>query len=296
MKNTSKRSLKVRGYHIQAQAEVLLATYFCNFENCHNWGMSIDTDVKVNPIANKDIDLRICKDTLMINIEVKTPEQDLFEEGKFHARLAYRHPDIERAEENSDLKKIASMLEAQSGMETQILKTNDNKVKDYIKSANAKFCERNKESVNVLVIMCTSEQMGNNLLYLMNPHSGLITENTYDNTLDFSKIDYIVVSNAVEGIVQSDEYEFDSNDFSNYVTLIISPHKDLSNERDAIKFFYSVIPNDNISFGEFEKTHSAELEKAGIPEDLYCQFMWCDYLALHRSEFALNKPTKEPSQ
>ena len=278
---------------IQASAEILLTTHFCNFESSRNIGLQIGTDVKVNPSSNKDVDIQICKDTLKLNIEVKTPEQDFIEKGKFHAMLPHRYPNVERAENNADLKKIADILKMQSGMETQILKTNDNKLKDYIESGNAKFGECSSDALNILVIMCTSKQMGNYMLYLLNPHSGLITPSTYDGTLDFSKIDYIAISNAVEGIVRSCEYDFDINDFSNYVTLFFSPRREVLNKGDVAKLLWSIMPNNCKQFSDFEIRHSVELERNGIPQDMHYLFMWSDYLAEHHSEFALNKPKKQ---
>lgn len=278
---------------IQARAEILLTSHFFSLENCTNLGLLIDTDVKVNPSSNKDVDIQIFKNTSKLNIEIKTPEQDFIEEGKFHARLPHRYPNVERAENNADLKKVADMLKLQSGIDTQILKTNDNKLKDYIKSGNEKFGERSSDMLNILMIMCTSEQMGEYLLYLLNPHSGLITPNSYDKTLDFSKIDYIAISNAVEGIVRSCEYKFDINDFSNYVTLFFSPHREILNESDATKLLWSVMPNDCNQFRNFEMCYCDELEQNGIPKDIHYQFMWADYLAKYHSEFTLNKLQKQ---
>lgn len=278
---------------VQALAEILLTAHFYNLECYNNLGLQIETDVRVNPLSNKDVDIQICKNNLKLNIEVKTPEQDFIEEGKFHAKLPHRYPNVERAENNQDIKALADMLKKQSNIETQILKTNDNKLKDYIESGNAKFGERNSDALNVLIIMCTSEQMGDYLLYLLNPHSGLITPNSYDKTLNFSKIDYIAISNAVEGIVRNCEYEFDINNFSNYITLFFSPHKEVLNESDAAKFLWSIMPNNCKQFRDFEINHYVELEQNGIPKDIHYQFIWADYLTKYHPEFALNKPEKK---
>ncbi|MDD2267921.1 MAG: hypothetical protein PHY15_00045 [Eubacteriales bacterium] len=274
---------------IQAKAEVFLSAYFFNLKNRKNMDISIDTDVKVNPFIKKDIDLQICQENIKLNIEVKTPEQDLKEKGKFYGGLPHRYSDIKRAEQNPDLRNISDMLKTQSGIEPQILKTNDNKVKDYIVGANEKFYKRNKESLNILAIMCTSEQMGNVLLYLINPHSGLITTNTYDSTIILSELDYIIVSNAIEGIVNKEEYTFYTDDLSNYVTLILSPHKDLTSESEVSQFLFSIMPNDNNKYCTFEKEYAAELRKGNIPDSIHYQFTWSGYLAKYHPEFALNK-------
>lgn len=281
-----------RNQEIQTLAEILLVSHFYNLNNYSNCGLQIDTDAKANPLSNKDVDIQICKDNLKLNIEVKTPEQDFIEESKFHAKLPHRYPDVERVENNKDFKKIADMLKIQSNIETQLLKTNDNKLKDYIESGNAKFGERNSDTLNILMIMCTSEQMGDYLLYLLNPHSGLITPSTYETNLDYSKIDYIAISNAVEGIVQSREYEIDTKTFSDYVTLFFSPHQEVVNESDAAKLLWSIIPNNCKQFSDFEKSYSVELERNGIPKDIHYQFMWSGYLGRNYPEFAINKPKK----
>jgi hypothetical protein len=225
---------------IQADAEIMLTKHFFDYENNVNIGMSIDTDVKVNPSSKKDVDIRLLRNGLEINIEVKTPEQDVIENRKLQGGLPHRYPDTIRAEENSDIKNIAQQIKLYSGMETQIQKTNDNKTKDYINGANAKFDIRNSNRVNALAIMGTSKQMGETLLHLMNPHTGLITSTPYDKTIDFSKTDYIILSNAVEGIVSGEKYDFEVNAFSNYVTLIFSPHKSLETDSNVIKFLLSV--------------------------------------------------------
>lgn len=274
---------------IQALSEILLTTYFYNLELCRSIGLQISTDIKVNTLSNKDVDIQIAKDSLKLNIEIKTPEQDVFEENKFYAMLPHRYPNIERAENNPDLKNIAGMLKIQSGKETQILKTNDNKLKDYIQSGNSKFGERNSDTLNILLIMCTSEQMGKNLLYLLNPYSGLITPNTYAPTLNFAQIDYIAISNAVDGIVRNCEYDFDINDFSNYVTLFFSPHQDVLNESEVAKLLWSIMPNDCNQFRSFEKAYSSELQRNGIPKDIHYLLMWSDYLAKYHPEFTSNK-------
>lgn len=273
---------------IQALSEILLTTYFYNLEICRNIGLQISTDIKVNPLSNKDVDIQIAKDSLKLNIEIKTPEQDVIEENKLHAMLLHRYPNVERAENNPDLKSLADMFKTQSGKETQILKTNDNKLKDYIESGNSKFGERNSDTLNILLIMCTSEQMGKYLLYLLNPYSGLITLNTYV-PLDYAKIDYIAISNAIDGIVPNCEYDFDVNDFSNYVTLFFSPHQDVLNKSDVEKLLWSIMPNECNQFRSFEEVHSSELQRNGIPKDIQYLFMWPDYLAQYHPEFSSNK-------
>ena len=274
---------------IQAAAEVLIAAYFYNLEQCSNLGLSVNTDVKVNPPSKKDIDIQLCENAIQINIEVKTPAQDFSEQDKFQRGLPHRYPGLERAEENPDLKEISSLMYSHSGIETQIQKTNDNKIKDYINGANSKFGERDSNRVNVLTIVGTTEQMGKILLYLMNPHSGLITQKTYDESVDLSKIDYIVLSNAVEGIVNSADYVFGIGDLSNYITLIFSPHKDLSADNDAIKLLFSVMPNENNKFCAFEKEYAGELRKQDIPDEMHYLFTWSGYLAKKRPEFAFNR-------
>ena len=82
---------------IQALSEILLTTYFYNLEICRNIGLQISTDVKVNLLSNKDVDIQIAKDSLKLNIEIKTPEQDVIEENKLHAMLPHRYPNVERS-------------------------------------------------------------------------------------------------------------------------------------------------------------------------------------------------------
>jgi hypothetical protein len=274
---------------IQATAEVLLTSFFFNLSYSSDLNLSINTDVRNNPSTKKDVDIQIRKEKLILNLEVKTPNQDIHEEGKFYGALPHRYPNAKRAEDNPLIMSFSEMLKIQSGKETQILKTNDNKIKDYIESANAKFSCRATEALNILSIMCTSKQMGEVLLYLLNPHTGLVTPNTYNKDIDYSKIDYIIVSNAVEGINGKSEYRFDVRDFSNYITLIISPHKDLSCKREVIQFLYSIVPNDNSKFAQFERDYTAELREGSIPDEIHYLFTWSGYLAKCRPEFAFSR-------
>lgn len=286
------KKLKIPGLSdnqkLQAASEVCLTRYFYCIERENKIGLKISTDVKLDPQSKKDIDIQVCNNGLALNIEVKTPEKDIYAVDKFQAMLPHRFPGIERAENNESIKEISEILKAQSGKETQILKTNDNKVKDFIASANSKFTERRPNILNVLFIVCTSEQMGQYMNYLMNPQTGIITPNTYIKDLDYSKTDFIVLSNAEELISKNIVKEVCVCDFTRCVNLLIIPWSYEQINSDAVSLFTSLIPNVNKQFCDYMKVDEKRLTYNEIPKNIHYLFFWSDYLAECHPEFALN--------
>lgn len=268
---------------IQAISEVLFFIHYSVL------GYTVNYDVSTHSYNKKNIDLQIIENDLTLNFEVKCPSQDVIEEGKLHGKIANRHPNISKADFDRFFDQLAQMVYTTKNIKTQRLRTKDDTIVDCIRKASDQFNNKADNALNVLIIAADSERMGDFMWYMVNPSSGLFHSKCVAD-VDFSKIDYIAVTNIAAGHKINANFDFNVFDITNYVNIFFSPKKILP-KTPVEYFFQNTFPNNNNEFYQFEIEHRNELQIAdnGINDDEIIGLLaWKDYLAKKHPCFVQN--------
>lgn len=268
---------------IQAISEVLFFIHYSTL------GYMVNYDVSTHYDNKKNIDLQILENGLTLNFEVKCPAQDVIEEEKLYGKIANRHPSISKIDFDQSFNQLAWMIYTTKNIETQRLRTKDDTVVDCIRKASDQFDNKADNTLNILIIAADSERMGDFMWYMVNPSSGLFHSKCVAD-VDFSKIDYIAVTNVVAGHKMNAHFDFNVFDSANYVSIFFSPKK--SSLKTPVEYFFqNTFPNNNNEFLQFEKEHYNELHIVdnGIDNDEIIGLLtWTDYLAKKHPCFVSN--------
>lgn len=201
-------------------------SFFCNEE------FTLDFDKCINNQSKKDVDIVACKNNITLNIEVKCPATEEKSENEIVLRQVHRYSNskelnvhffdsMEKLQNNvnSNLKQINSEKQMKIG------KMQDNKLKDYLLSANFKFNLSNENELNLLFLCLTTNEFLLFLEYMINVDTGLFSGNSYVDMNNFEKIDFFVLSNIKSGHYKYDLMSCDANfdiwDINKYVNFII---------------------------------------------------------------------------
>ena len=194
-----------------------------------------EMDKKLKNQENTDVDIQLLKYGYKFNIEIKTPKQVKEDDDKV---LGVNIPF--RSFKNKDTQK------------------------KYLRSCQTKF-NYEANSINVLVISVSSQQMQDYWGYIYNPFTGIFTEDFknsfYDKSgkdvkhNDFDTVDVIYLTNIVEGHIRKIE-GFDPWKLENYCGIFcINPFSVRTKDKKDIEVYeklLNILPNDTILF---EKEH-----------------------------------------
>lgn len=237
--------------YYQGLAEIIFWIY------CSKNNYNFELEKKLRDDVNTDVDVQIVKDDIKFNIEIKCPKFEEKKDGIFKIIPAYRSLDKEDFNMEMDKlhKEISEEIVKNSNgrfKEFKQQKINDNKILDYLKSAQTKFSDDKTDCLNILVVSVRSEDMQSYWNYLYNPLSGLFTENSFHNSKDYNKVDIVILSNLIEGHI-SPKDEYNSWCLENYCNIIClnSKKENLENNefiKKLIMLECDIIPNDTIQF------------------------------------------------
>lgn len=270
---------------VQGIAEVIIYLYYSVL------GYNVNHDININSNNKKNFDLQITNHGLTLNFEVKSPTLDKIENGKFHGKIAYRHPDISKNEFDTVFGELADKLFEVSGIKTQKLRVRDDTVVDCIRKASEQFNERINNSLNILVIVTDSDRMGDFMMYMTNPISGIFTSDCVAN-VDFSNIDYIALVNAAEGHKIGVKFDFNVFYLKNYICLIFPLHESAKIDTPVKRFLFDTFPNYNDEFAQFKIEYFNKIKTSnnGIDDDMIIKsLIWSAYLSNKHPRFSLNK-------
>lgn len=263
-----------RATYCQGVFEILLWIYLVNsdFDFC--------TEKKVATTGNYDVDFQIkCEYTF--NVEIKCPNvDDTPSENKIRIHPEFRTIDKETFQAalktlEADLLKPALLKPEFKYDGFAMDKINDNKLVEYLKSAQNKFPNSTEEICNVLVIGTTTKEIQDYFSYLYNGFTGIFGgEKPIMPPEKYSKVDVVVLSNMVDGHY-SQINEFNSWRLENYFNLmLVNPHNALKN-CNARKKLLEIIPNATIEFEKFlddfyrtAKLEAQEKKCPGLEENL----------------------------
>lgn len=258
---------------LQGLAEIIIYKVF------HDKGLNIQHDVKLN-LTKKDVDFVIDIDSCKLNIEVKCPVICDHPEGTLFLSVGHRY-DNSKIVHESIFKSILEELKKRFGNNLtkefnniQEEKIDDNKLKDYLLSAQSKFNEKRDQEneLNVLFIALTTNDFIRFFDYITNPQTGLFTCNSYVNPVAFNNIDCIVLSNVMSGHYKF-VLDFNIWDCNNYINFLI-PNINIKRnssiycnptkaEKALLEIFHDELLEYKNFSDEFEKTNK------GLPKTAY---------------------------
>lgn len=223
------------------------------------------TEKKLRNDRNTDIDIQVIKNGYTFNFEIKTPEIRETAEGKLQVNTSFRSSsksDLEQVKLFLETELIKPLLAQQSDYtDYEYSKINDNKILDYLKSAQEKVICSDSKTLNVLVLSLCTNEMQDYWDYLYNSFSGLFTDVTYDCHSNYDKVDVVLITNIVSGHQNGVTGAWD---LKNYFNLFLpNPYckKFSGNSWEGIySELLDLIPNHTIEFDTF----LMELEKEMI--------------------------------
>lgn len=211
---------------LQSLMEVIIYRHFCSKE------FTLDFDKCINNQSKKDVDIVACKNNITLNIEVKCPVTEEKSENEIVLRQDHRYSNSKEDNiyfstdmENLKNEMNCALNKANIKKQISIKKMQDNKLKDYLFSANEKFNSSNDNELNVLFLCLTTSEFMLFLDYMINKDTGLFSSNSYVDPKHFEKIDCFVLSNIKSGHnkcdLESCDKSFDIWNINKYVNFII---------------------------------------------------------------------------
>jgi hypothetical protein len=215
--------------YFQRVSEVMFSI---NLINC---GFEVENDAKISTNGT-DIDIKANRNSTVFNIEIKTPDQTIQDDDTLYGHKGlFRYSNDKNASLNliiDDYEHIKKEF-LNAGAKVSDAKLNDNKLKDYLVSAQNKFNYPSTNEVNVLIICVSTQNLNYFLNYISNPYTGLFSNTPYIDKVLYDKVDFIVLSNSIEGHLD-DKFNFNVWDTNNYIHLFIpNRHSYLANSIDS---------------------------------------------------------------
>ncbi|AUI85866.1 hypothetical protein BS333_05440 [Vibrio azureus] len=147
---------------------------------------------KLNPPS--DVDCSFSYNGFKFNIEVKCPDFT-----KAHAqqeRNTFNIGAFGRMPEFKDTAKMLSDLFESKGNAFEVQPHMDNKLKDYLLSAQKKFSSEVKsKELNVLLVCCDTAMDMQKWFHYMYGMQGLLTPESFYNPLEYERVDVVILTN-----------------------------------------------------------------------------------------------------
>lgn len=237
--------------YCQGICEIMLYLYLINSD------LNFETEKKITE-KNTDVDIQI-QNRFTYNIEIKCPTLELKNSANvLNIKIPYRTvpKDICSQETNKFVNNFIKFpLSDEDSQYTSVkaITPNDNKLVEYFKSAQKKFCLPNEQICNVLFVGLPTSEIDDYYSYLMNKYSGIFNGlEPIMQSEEFDKIDVVILSNIVDGHSKT-PIPINSWDLSEYFTLMIENPKCINRSKIAREHLLSIIPNSNNHFEKYSK-------------------------------------------
>lgn len=271
--------------YYQAVCEIMLWSWFAE------QGYKFETDKKISDENHSDVDIQVRYDDWTFNIEVKCPiVQASAEKGSLVLSAPFRTVEKNKFDEKMEsfCREVLepAIQKTDSGFkDIRIEKNNDNKLVEYLRSAQTKFKNSDEKTLNILFVGLPLNQMEYYYGYLKNGYTGIFTgRNPIMRAEEYNKTDIVVLSSMVEGHLYCDN-SYDPWDLKNYFNLFLrNPHTNTPAKYALYAQVLKMIPNDTIRFDEFfdtfyESPKSKEkAHKVVIPAEILIPLIFSHYL------------------
>lgn len=230
----------------QYACEVAICAYFARF---YNEGFLYEP--KLNP--PKDVDCSFLHSGLRFNVEVKCA--DFSKKHLIDAGVNFQIGSLGRLTDFQDLvEKLTPIMQSGEQGRPLVKKVKmDNKMKDYLEGAHAKFSSEEKsDEVNILVVCCDGVSDFNDWIFYLIGQQGLFTEHSFCDPKSYSRVHAVLLTNLYHRLRRCDEakkidhcWRFDEA----FNLLLFNPARKDAHER--VNSFIPVVRMENIEYVDF---------------------------------------------
>lgn len=199
--------------------------------------------IEKNMVPGKDtnIDVQFLLSGIDYNIEIKSPEYPIKENGNLQGRVACRVPGVDMKEALTDISnEFRKELCNTNYNDVDEDLPNDNKIKDCLLSAQKKFVNNSASNCNILFISTTDDELVHYINYFVNPYSGFFTPNSYVPHSDFDNVKAVILSNSIS---MNDGEIKKGWDLSNSLNLIFHNPNCKYQENSILNHLFTFLPN-----------------------------------------------------
>lgn len=150
----------------------------------------------------KDVDCSFKQNGFRFNFEIKCPDfsrkHSIDESGAFKIGVFGRFDDYFPLVEKLQNEVFNSNTNPNADSNRPLVKAQhmDNKLKDFLLSANGKFADdSSEEELNILVVCCPDLLSMQDWFFYMFGVGGLFTSDSYHSTLDYNNVDSVILTN-----------------------------------------------------------------------------------------------------
>ncbi|MEI5913453.1 hypothetical protein WBS58_22405 [Bacillus albus] len=260
--------------YLQSISEIMFLKYVID----KNYTYKLDHTVNQN--KNTDIDLLVIDKDFTYNFEIKCPQlSNSISSDKLGIEVLGRFGSKEdfKNEMNIMNNKIFTKItkddsNTYDGIEYK--KIEDNKLKDYLLSAQGKFDDSSDSSINILIVTLESEKFSAYVNYLTNKLNGFFIPEPLNGHIiqpsEFNKVDVVLLSNLVDKHLNIVE-NTDSWNLYNSINLFYVNHNSKkftkSNSSNKIlEELFNLIPNSTLDFEKWRFDWYKNMENEGVPD------------------------------
>ncbi|MGF1733566.1 hypothetical protein [Photobacterium kasasachensis] len=253
-----KKDLQVEGdkfdevKYLQAACETSVAATIAScFPNTFQY------EPKLNPPA--DVDCSFSYNGFKYNIEVKCPDY-----SKAHSQEAREVFNIGAFGRLDGFKGMANDLVGlfeSVGKPLEVQPHMDNKLKDYLLSANNKFpANTDERELNVLLVCCDTALDLQKWFSYMHCEKGLLTAESFHQPDDYSKVDVVVLTNLYHRHYSYKKKSKITDNWSlgNSFNLVFDNRSTLREKNEAILSLVNILPNYSREVFDY---HVSEIER-----------------------------------
>jgi len=200
---------------------------------------------EINP--PKNVDCAFSLDGFKFNVEIKCP--DYSKKHDTDEKNAYQAGAFGRIDDYSwVVEKLQKEVFYVADPDKPLIKQQhmDNKLKDFLLSAHGKFSNNpNEKELNVLVVCCSDRTDMQKWFFYMYGLQGLLTDNSYHPSIEYNKVDVVVLTNIYhrhQDYKNKDKLS-ENWDWERSFNLIFSNPMREMDKKDAIWKFVDLIPN-----------------------------------------------------
>ena len=229
--------------YCQGTSEIMM------YLNALQKGLNFTPEKKLKQ-GGTDVDIQIQTDIATYNIEIKSPE--------FNSHSQSSGIVIENLFRTTELNCTKGLEKIEN---ITLKKNDDNKICEYLKSAQTKFCTQSSNICNILFVALPIKEIERYFGYITNGYSGLFAPDAPCRILpadSFNKTDVIILSSIVDG--HTFLYNIDSSwKLDEYFSLmLLNPFKTIGSE--VKKELLDLVPNSTIEFDEYYSAFERQCE------------------------------------
>lgn len=256
---------------VQMACETTVNSYLAE-----HYSQSFQYEPRCNPSNSMTVECSFEYKDFRYNVEVKCP--DLEETERQRKQDANKLSALGRLSSAEELVQFVDLLEQQRRINDVdvkpfvAIKNNDNKMKDFLCHANAKFNPKNPENeINIVAVCCADPMDMQQWFSYLGGSQGLFTEESFGDRLDYCKVDLVFLTNLFHRhYLYFDKVEISDNWALDGALSLVFSNPFAEQKKGVAKWnFLDVFPNRSIDFYNYQKskpqTEIEGLERLAMP-------------------------------